>query len=98
MKLTAKEQVAEVAKKITPVYTQIVIDLFQDDLEDLLDHEDVTPDDIGAFSYHVGSLLTVFNPEFIKDIDLLRELQAALNEWSKDREFVNRSLGLDPNQ
>lgn len=96
--MTKKEEVAEIANKITPEHTQIVIDLFQDDLEDMLSQEDVTPDDIGAFSYNVGNLKDVFNPKFGKDIELLTDLEKALDDWLIDREFVNKSLGLDPNQ
>jgi hypothetical protein len=94
----SKLKVIEVYNKISMVHTQIVIDLFQDDLTDLLDKEDITPEDIGAFGYHVGCLIEVFNPIYDKDIQLLKEVDDALGEWEDDQSFVNKSLGLDPNQ
>lgn len=97
MKTQSHQKVIEISKKITPRYSQIVIDLFQDDLEDLLEDESRTPDDIGSFSYNVSILLEVFNPILKLDIELLKELESALDNWSSDAEFVNRSLGLDPN-
>lgn len=94
----SKKKVIKVYNKISMEYTQIVIDLLQDDLADLLDKEDVTPEDIGAFGYHVGCLLEVFNPIYDKDIQLLKDLESVLDEWEADQTFVNKSLGLDPNQ
>ena len=94
----SKLKVIEVYNKISMVHTQLVIDLFQDDLTDLIDKEDVTPEDIGAFGYHVGCLLEIFNPIYDKDIQLLKELESVLDEWESDQTFVNKSLGLDPNQ
>lgn len=96
--IDSKKKVHEVAHKINSAYTQIVIDLFQDRLDELLDEDEVTPDSIVALNYSVGILIEVFNPVYEKDIELLKELEVALDGWEKDAAFVNRSLGLDPNQ
>jgi len=94
----SKESVLTVSKKIDPTYSQIVIDLFQDDLDELLENEHITPDDIGAFHYNVENLIEVFNPVFEKDILLLSELSSALSDWNEDQDFINKTLGLDPNK
>lgn len=96
--INSKQKVIDLSRKITPHYTQIVIDLFQDDLEELLDEQNITPEDIGAFHYNVDILKDIFNPKFTIDIQLLTDLQEALKEWGNDREFVNKTLGLDPNE
>lgn len=87
--MNKKDKVIEVSKLITYNHSQIVIDIFQDDLDDLLEKEDITPDDIGSFSYKLGILIDVFNPEFGDDVLLLNKLHKAIYDWLSDREFVN---------
>ena len=93
-----KQKVKEICDKVyLRNHNQITIDLIQEDVEELLEINDPTPDDIGACSYRVSLLLEVLNPKFENDISLLVELTPALNEWCSDKEAVNRLLGLDPN-
>jgi len=77
---------------------QIVIDLVQDDIEELVESDDATPDQIGAMAYQCGILLDVYDWRFATDIGYLKFLKAALDEWEKDATFANKSLGLDPNK
>lgn len=73
---------------------QITIDTVQE-IEDLLNIENhISREAAGAAAYQCDILLDVFNPKFVKDIDILTKLKKALNEWSDDIENVNILLGL----
>lgn len=76
---------------------QIVIDLIQDEIEEIVHADEVTPDEIGAASYYCSILKDVYNPELKSDIDYLVALEMALTLWCDDATFANKSLGLDPN-
>ena len=77
-------------------YQQITIDLIQDDIEEMLQQVSFTREDIGASSYTVSILKESINPAFEIDIQLLTELDKALNDWHDSIEFVNMALGLSP--
>lgn len=79
-------------------FKQITIDLIQDNIEELLENDDRTPEEIGAACYNVGLLVEVFNPVLDHDLELLKELKEALHNWYVDAERVNKFLGLDPNK
>jgi hypothetical protein len=81
--------------KVSPM--QIVIDLVQDDIEDRVYSNDVTPDEIGALCYQTSCLIEVYNPAISDDLKYLEDIHHALNKWLNDAEFANKSLGLDPN-
>ena len=95
----AKQKVKDLCDDLMKVKpSQIIIDLVQDDIEEALADEDVTPDDINALSYQCDILLQVYNPELDDDILYLEALGEALSKWGEDAEFANRSLGIDPNK
>lgn len=95
--IQAKQNVKTICDKIYNYgYTQIVIDLVQDDIEELLEDEELVRDKISAAAYQCNSLLDVFNPSFNLDIELLIELESALVDWEQSHEFANRVLGLPP--
>jgi len=97
--IASKQKVKDICDRLMEVKpAQILIDFIQDDVEDLLTEEDVTPDDIGSVSYHSAVLLDVYNPVYLKDIIYLTEIEAALCEWLRDATFANKTLGLDPNK
>lgn len=76
-------------------FTQIVIDLVQDDIEELFDGEP-SGDDICSKEYQVGLLLDAINPAYKKDVELLTELKSLLGEWGRQHGSVNRILGISP--
>lgn len=95
----ASEKVREISRKVyLNTFCQILIDYVQDEVEEILDNNHPTPDEVGACSYKGSIILEVFNPSFTTDIELLNELLPAIEAWHKELEFVNKSLGLDPNE
>lgn len=94
----SRQKVKELCDRLMQVNPhQIVIDFVQDDIEEVVHGDSVTPDDIGALAYECENMLQVYNPVFIGDIQYLTELKAALSAWDSDATFVNKTLGLDPN-
>ena len=77
--------------------SQHTIDVVQDTVEDLDRNDDERPiwrDELGAISYGIDTLLKVFNPAMEYDIDVLKRFNAVIEEWMKDVEFVNDTLGI----
>lgn len=94
----AKEKVKAVSEQIYKFgLSQIIIDLVQDMVEEYLEQEDVTPDEIGSMKYECSILLEVYNPALEKDILFLNDLIEALQDWNDQATQVNKILGLDPN-
>jgi hypothetical protein len=99
MATIAKQQVQHLCNQLMNINpAQIVIDLVQENIEEILNDDDVTPDAIGAECYHCSILREVYNPDYDTDIQYLLDLEIALRKWSDDAEFANKSLGLDPNE
>lgn len=96
--IQSKQKVKDLCDKLFQVKPhQIVTDLVQDDIEEIVESDTTTPDDINALCYQCDLLLNIYNPAFEDDIEYLDELKAALEDWAGDAEFANRSLGIDPN-
>jgi hypothetical protein len=94
--IQVKQDVKNICSKIWQKgYSQIVIDLIQDDIEELIEDE-IDRDKISCAAYRCSLLLQVLNPILVKDIELLTELIAALDNWTSAHEFANRALGLPP--
>lgn len=94
--IQVKQDVKNICSKIWQMgYSQIVIDLIQDDIEELIEDE-IDRDKISSSAYRCSLLLQVLNPILVKDIELLTELIAALDNWTSSHEFANRVLGLPP--
>ncbi len=90
-----KQKVKDIANEIYGFgYQQILIDFVQDDVEEVLNAESITRDDVGALAYEASLLLDVYNPKFKKDIDLLNRLDNALRHWENDIEANNQLLGI----
>lgn len=97
--IQSKKRVKDICDQLFHVKpSQIVIDLVQDEIEELLTEDDVTPDQIGAEIYGINNLLAVYNPEFGDDINYLSLLCNTLNVWHKDATLINKTLGIDPNK
>jgi hypothetical protein len=97
--IQSKQKVKDLCEKLMQVNPhQILIDLVQDDVEELLNDKNVTPDDIIALSYGCDLLLEVYDIGFDSDYAYLCDIKDALDSWGSDAEFANKSLGLDPNQ
>lgn len=97
--LASKKRVIQLCDKLMQINpSQILIDLVEDEIEDRVYSDDVTPDEIGALEYQCSILRDVYNPEFTKDITYLIELEHALLDWGADATFANKTLGLDPNK
>ena len=97
--IQSKQKVKDVCDELFHVKPeQIVIDLIQDEIEELLTSDDVTPDDIGAATYVTSLLIDIYNPVFKTDIEYLKRLHNALVRWGNDATFANKTLGLDPNK
>lgn len=79
-------------------FSQIVIDIVQDNVEELVEQENITPDEIGAQAYELSILIDVYNPALEKDLTFLTDLMKAIREWGEQAEQVNKLLGIDPNQ
>lgn len=95
----AKDKVTAIALEIYNFgLSQIIIDLVQEDVEELVEADEVTPDDIGAQVYDISILIDVYNPALEKDLDFLNRLHEALKEWGEQATQVNKILGLDPNK
>lgn len=96
--IQSKQKVKDLCDKLMDVNPeQILIDLVQEEIEDALNGDNVTPDEIGSLVYKASILQDVYSQSFEKDVAYLVELIYALDDWHKDAEFANRSLGLDPN-
>ena len=94
--IKVKQDVKDVCNEIYRFgYSQIVIDLVQDDIEELIEDE-IDRDKISSAAYRCSLLLKVFNPIFVKDIELLTKLIKTLDDWTASHEFANRALGLPP--
>jgi len=94
----SKQKVIDLCDKLMQVSPmQIVIDLVQDEIEDRVHSNDVTPDEIGALCYQTSCLIEVYNPAITDDLKYLEDIYCALNKWLSDAEFANKALGLDPN-
>lgn len=92
---TAKQAVDTLCHKVYDMsYSQIVIDLVQDEIEEVLQEEDPRRDQVGALAYQCDILLETMNPTLEKDIALLTALSAALSAWSDDIESTSVILGL----
>lgn len=99
METNYRQAVKEICEKVyRSNYFQIIIDFIQEDVEELVEKDDPTPDDIGSLSYRCSIILEIMNPTLVQNVELLTELNLALEVWQKDRENVNRILGLDPNE
>lgn len=99
METIQKKAVKNIAEIIySENFHQVTIDFIQDQVEELLRNEHVTPDEIGATCYDLGTLKEVFNPEFKEEIVFLEKLYRAMNNWLNGAEFVNKVLGIDPNK
>lgn len=97
--IQSKQKVKNLCDKLIFVNpAQIVIDLVQDEIEDRLYSEDVTPDEIGALVYECAILFEAYNPSLLSDHSYLSDMITALREWEADAGFANKSLGLDPNK
>lgn len=95
--IAVKQKVNDICEEVYKFgFSQIVIDLVQDEIEELLVKEDLVRDDLGASSYQCGLLLDVFNPAMEKDVDFLIRLKQALSDWEQSHEFANKALGLPP--
>lgn len=94
--IKVKQEVKDICNEVYKFgFTQIVIDLIQDDIEELLEG-DIDRDKISSASYRCSLLLNVFNPVLFKDVELLTALIKALDNWTQSHEFANRALGLPP--
>ena len=93
---TFEQKVKEICDEVYKYNVQqITIDLVQDNIEELFGKEEqIRRDDVGAASYDCGILLEVFNPKFENDIDILKRLEKALDEWAADIENTNIILGI----
>jgi len=92
-----KQKVKDICEEVYKFgFSQIIIDLVQDDIEDLLEDDDILRDDIGATTYVISLLLEVYNPALEKDVDFLQRLEKALRDWQSEYEEINRLLGLPP--
>jgi len=77
--------------------SQKTIDLVQETIEQLdrcVDDEPIRRDELGAMNYDIGILLDVWNPELKYDIEILKRVDKIIDDWCKDVEFVNISLGI----
>lgn len=96
--IQSKQKVADLCDRLMHVNpSQIIIDLVQEDIEEIVNASEVTPDDIGAIAYRCGILLEIYNPDLIGDVNYLTGLLAAIDDWQNDAMFANKVLGLDPN-
>lgn len=97
--IESKQKVKDLCDKLMQVRpNQILIDFVQDDIEEAIEDDETTPDQIGALCYECENLLTVYNPTFTADVSYLIAIHEALDAWCSDAEFANRALGIDPNK
>lgn len=97
--IQTRQAVKDLCDKLMQVKpSQIVIDLVQEQIEEAVENDSTTPDEVGALCYYADILLIVYNPAFEDDIEYLQELRDALDDWSDDAEFINKTLGIDPNK
>lgn len=70
--IQSKQKVKDLCDQLMQIRPmQILIDLVQDEIEDILNSDSVTPDDIGAAEYQCSILRDVYNPSYIEDINYL---------------------------
>ncbi len=74
---------------------QITIDKIEE-VEQLLLEDHVSRDAVGAMVYDFDILLEVFNPKFMKDIEMLTKMMKELERWQQEIEQTNIALGLPP--
>jgi len=97
--INSKQKVRDLCDQVVNVNpSQIIIDMVQDEIEELVESKETTPDEIGAQVYKARCLIDVYNPSFKNDIWYLSELISWLEAWNNDATFANKLLGLDPNQ
>ena len=60
-------------------YSQLVIDYVQD-FEDLLNDENKTSEEFGAFSYQIGNVKEIIDPTRLHDISVLEDLLLLIKE------------------
>ena len=74
---------------------QITLDLVQNTEFDL-NKDNVSKDDIGSKLYEIDVLLEAFNPVYVLDIEIIKELQVILTEWNEykpqepNKQFANK--------
>lgn len=96
---TFELKVKELCDQVRPGsgFSQIVIDLVQDDVEELINADDqVVSEQPAAIHYQIDNLLVIYSGNFRKDINFLVLLKAALKNWSEDIRSNNIVLGLPP--
>lgn len=97
--IQSKQKVKDLCDRLMQVKPhQILIDMVQDNIEEILTDDKCTPDDVTATSYQCDILLEIYDLDYKSDVEYLTQLRDALTEWGRDKEFANKSLGLDPNQ
>ena len=57
---------------------------------------ETTSDDISCFLYDSYIIMEAINPRLNPEDNILSSLILLLEEWEEDHEFVNKTLGLDP--
>lgn len=77
--------------------SQKTIDIVQETIEQLdrdVEEEPIRRDELGAINYDIDILLEVWNPKLKYDIEILKRVDKIIDDWGKDVEFVNISLGI----
>ena len=79
--------------------SQKTIDVVQETIEQLdrdYEEEPIQRDELGAINYEIMTLLEVWNKKLDYDIDVLKRFDKIIEDWYKDVDFVNRTLGTPP--
>ena len=77
--------------------SQKTVDLVEETIVDLdrdIEEEPIQRDELGAINYEIDVLLEIWNPSLKYDIDILKRFYNIIDEWYKDVEFINKSLGI----
>lgn len=77
--------------------SQKTIDIVQESIEQLdrdVEEEPIRRDELGAINYDIDILLEVWNPKLTYDIEILKRVDKIIDDWGKDVEFVNLTLGI----
>ncbi len=77
--------------------SQKTIDLVQDIIEQLdrdIEEEPIQRDELGAINYDIDILLEIWSKDLEYDIEILKRVDSIIEDWYKDIEFVNISLGI----